>query len=556
MNEKRAWWKEAVVYQIYPRSFQDTNGDGVGDLNGITKRLDYLKNLGVDVIWVSPFYPSPNYDNGYDISDYRGIHPEFGTMEDFDRMLQGIHERGMKLVIDLVVNHTSWDHPFFVESRKSKDNPYRDYYIWRDGNNGGPPNNWGSCFSGSAWQYDEATDQYYLHLFTPQQPDLNWANPEVRDRVFDMMTWWCDKGIDGFRMDVIGMIGKENFNDGAVPPGGLYGSFEKSCQHTETTHRYLREMRERVLDKYDLLTVGEAGGTVEQGIRYASLDEKELNMIFSFEHNDGLNDGTELGKWSDHGAPLKEVREIMNRWQLGLIGKAWNSVYLSNHDQPRQVSRYGNDSPLFRVRSAKMLATLIHMMHGTPYIYNGEELGMTNAYFTRLSDYQDVEVHNAWKQWVESGRVHPEDMMRYFARIARDNARTPMQWDESPNAGFTTGTPWLAVNRNYLMINAADEVDDPDSVYNYYKELIRLRHTHDVIVYGSFEPLLNDDENVYAYRRVLDGTVLTVLCNWTDRTVPCGLKEEAPGDILISNYALHKEGVLQPYEAIVKLGKE
>ena len=556
MNEKRAWWKEAVVYQIYPRSFQDTNGDGVGDLNGITKRLDYLKNLGVDVIWVSPFYPSPNYDNGYDISDYRGIHPEFGTMEDFDRMLQGIHERGMKLVIDLVVNHTSWDHPFFVESRKSKDNPYRDYYIWRDGNNGGPPNNWGSCFSGSAWQYDEATDQYYLHLFTPQQPDLNWANPEVRDRVFDMMTWWCDKGIDGFRMDVIGMIGKENYLDGAVPPGGLYGSFEKSCQHTETTHRYLREMRERVLDKYDLLTVGEAGGTVEQGIRYASLDEKELNMIFSFEHNDGLNDGTELGKWSDHGAPLKEVREIMNRWQLGLIGKAWNSVYLSNHDQPRQVSRYGNDSPLFRVRSAKMLATLIHMMHGTPYIYNGEELGMTNAYFTRLSDYQDVEVHNAWKQWVASGRVHPEDMMRYFARIARDNARTPMQWDDTPNAGFTTGTPWLAVNRNYLMINAADEVSDPDSVYNYYKELIRLRHTHDVIVYGSFEPLLNDDENVYAYRRVLDGTVLTVLCNWTDRTVPCGLKEEAPGDILISNYALHKEGVLQPYEAVVKLSKE
>lgn len=556
MNEKRAWWKEAVVYQIYPRSFQDTNGDGIGDLNGITKRLDYLKNLGVDVIWVSPFYPSPNYDNGYDISDYRGIHPEFGTMEDFDRMLQGIHERGMKLVIDLVVNHTSWDHPFFVESRKSKDNPYRDYYIWRDGNNGGPPNNWGSCFSGSAWQYDEATDQYYLHLFTPQQPDLNWANPEVRDRVFDMMTWWCDKGIDGFRMDVIGMIGKENYLDGAVPPGGLYGSFEKSCQHTETTHRYLREMRERVLDKYDLLTVGEAGGTVEQGIRYASLDEKELNMIFSFEHNDGLNDGTELGKWSDHGAPLKEVREIMNRWQLGLIGKAWNSVYLSNHDQPRQVSRYGNDSPLFRVRSAKMLATLIHMMHGTPYIYNGEELGMTNAYFTRLSDYQDVEVHNAWKQWVASGRVHPEDMMRYFARIARDNARTPMQWDDTPNAGFTTGTPWLAVNRNYLMINAADEVSDPDSVYNYYKELIRLRHTHDVIVYGSFEPLLNDDENVYAYRRVLDGTVLTVLCNWTDRTVPCGLKEEAPGDILISNYALHKEGVLQPYEAVVKLSKE
>ncbi len=555
IEEKRAWWKEAVVYQIYPRSFADSNGDGIGDLNGIAQRLDYLKNLGVDVIWISPFYPSPNYDNGYDISNYRDINPEFGTMEDFDRLLEGIHARGMKLVIDLVVNHTSSEHPFFIESRKSKDGPYRDFYIWKDGKDGKEPNNWGSCFSGSAWQYDETTGQYYLHLFAPQQPDLNWANPKVRDQVFDMMTWWCDKGIDGYRMDVIGMIGKENFDDGEVAPGALYGSFEKSCQHTETTHRYLREMRERVLDKYDLLTVGEAGGTCEGAIRYASLDGKELNMIFSFEHNDGLNDGTPLGKWSDHGAPLGEVREIINRWQLGLIGKAWNTVYLSNHDQPRQVSRYGNDSPLFRVRSAKMLATLVHMLHGTPYIYQGEELGMTNIYFTKLSQYRDVEVFNAWKQWVESGLVHPEDMMRYFARISRDNARTPMQWNTEKHAGFTTGTPWIEVNKNYLEINAEDEVHDPDSVYNYYKALIALRHAEPVVVYGSFVPMLMDDNSVYAYRRELDGQVLTVLCNWTEKTVPCAIQELTEGKLVVSNYDKHKTDALQPYEALVYLKK-
>ncbi len=549
MNEQRAWWKEAVVYQIYPRSFADSNGDGIGDLNGITQHLDYLKLLGVDVIWVSPFYRSPNDDNGYDISDYRDIMEEFGTMADFDRMLEGVHQRGMKLVIDLVSNHTSDEHPWFVESRKSRDNPYRDYYIWKDSRNGKEPNNWGSCFSGSAWEYDQATDQWYLHLFSRKQPDLNWANPKVRDEIFDMMTWWCEKGVDGFRMDVIGMIGKENYNDGPVDPGALYGSFVPSCQHTPTTHRYLREMRQRVLSKYDLFTVGEAGGNVDQAVPYAALDGSELNMIFSFEHNDGLNDGTEMGKWSDHGAPLKEVREILNRWQLALYGKCWNSVYLSNHDQPRQVSRYGNDSPLFRVRSAKMLATLIHMMHGTPYIYNGEELGMTNIYFDRLEEYRDVEVFNAWKQWVESGRVHPEDMLRWFARISRDNARTPMQWDRSDNAGFTTGTPWIKVNPNYLSVNAADEVDDPDSVFNYYKKLIELRHTHDIIVYGSFKPLLEDDEKVYAYRRELDGRYLTVVCNWTQDTAPCTLQDSLEGEELISNYASHKKGFLLPYEA-------
>lgn len=556
INEKRAWWKEAVVYQVYPRSFADSNGDGIGDLNGITAHLDYLKALGVDVIWCSPFFASPNDDNGYDISDYRAIMPEFGTMEDFDRMLEGIHARGMKLVMDLVVNHSSDEHRWFVESRKSKDNPYRDYYIWRDGRDGREPNNWGSVFSGSAWQYDEATDQYYLHLFTKKQPDLNWANPKVRDEVFDMMTWWCEKGIDGFRMDVIGMIGKENFNDGPMAPGALYGDFGPSCMHTETTHKYLREMRKRVLDKYDLLTVGEAGGGPEDAIRYSNIDESELNMTFYFEHTDGLCDHNELGKWSDHGSPLNEVRAVMNRWQTALQGKAWGTMHMSNHDQPRQVSRFGNDSPLWRVKSAKMLGTLLHMMRGTPYVYQGEELGMTNIYFTALEQYKDVEVFNAWKQWVDSGRVHPQDMLRWLAKIARDNARTPMQWNTSPNAGFTTGTPWMPVNPNYLSVNAESEVNDPDSVFNYYRKLIALRHTYDVIVYGEFVPLLEDDPSVYAYRRVLDGDTLTVMCNWTDRNAPCALSDDSQGEELISNYPDHKPGFLFPYEARVMLKRK
>ena len=548
-TERRAWWKEAVVYQIYPRSFADSNGDGIGDLNGITAHLDYLKALGVDVIWCSPIYASPNADNGYDISDYRAIMEEFGTMEDFDRMLDGIHARGMKLVMDLVANHSSDEHPWFIESRKGKDNPYRDYYIWRDGKDGGAPNNWGSCFSGSAWQLDEASGQYYLHLFVAKQPDLNWANPKVRDEIFDMMTWWCEKGIDGFRMDVIGMIGKENYDDGPVKKGALYGSFSSSCEHTETTHCYLREMRERVLSKYDLLTVGECGGTPEDAARYSNDDGSELNMSFCFEHTDGICDHTEMGKWSDHGAPLAEVREVMNRWQLSLQGRAWNSLYLSNHDQPRQVSRFGNDSPLWREKSAKMLATLVHMMRGTPYVYQGEELGMTNIYFKSIDEYQDVETHNAWRQWVESGRVDAQDMLRWFAKISRDNARTPMQWNEEPNAGFTSGTPWLPVNRNYLEVNAEREMADPDSVFHYYRKLIAPRHSHDIIVYGAFTPLLEDDPCAYAYRRTLDGDELTVMCNWTDRTVPCALADGKAGEELISNYPAHKEGFLYPYEA-------
>ena len=553
-NEKRAWWKEAVVYQIYPRSFADSDGDGIGDLNGITEHLDYLKELGVDVLWLSPIYASPNDDNGYDISDYRAIMKDFGTMEDFDRMLAGIHERGMKLVMDLVVNHSSDEHAWFVESRKSRDNPYRDYYIWRDGRDGAEPNNWGSCFSGPAWEKDEATGQYYLHLFSKKQPDLNWANPKVRDEVFSLMTWWCDKGIDGFRMDVINMIGKENLNDGEKRDGALYGDFGPSCCHTETTHRYLREMRERVLSKYDLLTVGETGGTPEQACRYAREDGSELNMVFCFEHTD-LGMQAPFGKWNDHRVTMPELRAVLNRWQLALQGVAWNSLHLSNHDQPRAVSRFGDDRPLWRVKSAKLLATMLHMLRGTPYIYQGDELGMINPYYTRLEQYEDIEVRNAWKQWVDGGMIEPQDMLRYLARVSRDNARAPMLWKNAPHGGFTAGTPWIETAKNWSEINAEDALRDPDSVFHYMKKLIALRHSHDIIVYGSFEPLLEEDPQIYAFRRRLDGQVLTVLCNFTDRKVSCPLAD-TPGEKLIGSYPDRTPGMLQPYEALVILGAD
>lgn len=553
MSETQAWWKEAVVYQVYPRSFADSNGDGIGDLNGVTAHLPYLQTLGVDVIWLSPVYASPNDDNGYDISDYQAIMPEFGTMEDFDRLLAETHRLGMKLVMDLVSNHTSDEHRWFVESRKSKDNPYRDYYIWRDGQGDNPPNNWGGVFSGSAWQKDEATGQYYLHLFSRKQPDLNWANSKVRDEIFTMMEWWCQKGVDGFRMDVIGSIGKESYEDGTIAPGGLYGDFNPYCVNTPTTHRYLQEMNQRVLSKHDLFTVGETSEvTPADACKFAAEDRNELRMVFQFEHVSLCGNGA-LGKWSDDTPALPALRKVLNRWQTELEGKAWNSLYLNNHDQPRSVSRFGNDSPLFRERSAKMLATLIHMMKGTPYVYQGEELGMTNICFKKLEDYRDVEVFNAWKQWVDSGIVDGEDMLRYFARVSRDNARTPMQWSREQGAGFTTGEPWIRLNPNYIAINAQDQLNDPDSVFHYYQKLIALRHKHPIIVYGRFVPLLENDEHVYAYQRRLDGETLTVACNFSSSKAPCTLFDHAPGQELISNYSTHQQGVLQPYEARVLL---
>ena len=563
VSDKRAWWKEAVIYQIYPRSFADSNGDGIGDLKGITAHLDYLQKLGIDVIWLSPVYQSPNDDNGYDISDYREIMTDFGTMEDFDEMLAQAHRRGIRIVMDLVVNHTSDEHAWFVESRRSKDNPYRDYYIWRDPKDGKEPNNWESCFSGSAWQFDETTGMYYLHCFSKKQPDLNWENPKVRDEVFDMMNWWCRKGIDGFRMDVISMISKvPGLPDGPLKDSGLYGDLNPCVCNGPRVHEYLQEMNRRVLSKYDLLTVGEAAGvTIDEAKKYANNEGTELGMVFQFEHMDTLQGkGSVVGKWTTKKPEMSALREILNKWQIELEGKAWNSLYWDNHDQPRAVSRFGNDSPEWRKLSAKMLATCLHMMKGTPYIYQGEELGMTNTRFASIEDCRDIEEINAYNQFVMDHKmVDPDTMLRCFDTVARDNARTPMQWDDSPNAGFTTGTPWIPVNPNYTKINAREALADPDSVFYYYQKLIRLRHENPVIVYGVFEPLMMDSDTVYAYGRKLDDRVLTVACNWSDQEQPCTLfddfdKERPEGAAeLISNYASHKAGVLQPYEARVIL---
>ena len=550
----KKWWKEAVVYQIYPRSFMDSNGDGIGDLNGITSRLDYLKDLGVDVIWLSPVYQSPNDDNGYDISDYRAIMQEFGTMEDFDRMLSEMHKRGIRLVMDLVVNHTSDEHKWFVESRKSKDNPYRDYYIWRDAKEGKEPNNWGSCFSGSAWKYDPQTEMYYLHLFSTKQPDLNWENPAVRKEVFDMMNWWCEKGIDGFRMDVISMISKpEGLPDGKIPEGGLYG--DSGCVNGPHVHEYLQEMNREVLSKYDLMTVGEcAGVTIEEAEKYASADGKELSMVFQFELVD-LASGT-YGKWTDKRVPLKDFKRVMTAWQTELEGKAWNSLFLGNHDQPRSVSRFGNDNPAYRDISAKMLATCLHMMQGTPYVYQGEELGMTNIYFDKLEDYRDIESLHYFTELTESGRLTPEYMMKCLMLRSRDNARTPMQWDTSAGAGFTTGEPWIKVNPNYQQINAADQLKDPDSVFHYYQKLIRLRKEMDIIVYGEFEALYRDHDQIFAYTRKLGSEKLLTVCNFSAQEAEMELPETfAEGaQCLITNMGrkvFDRKIILNPYEAFV-----
>lgn len=551
---EKKWWKESVVYQIYPRSFKDSNGDGIGDINGITEKMDYLQELGVDVIWLSPVYQSPNDDNGYDISDYQAIMKEFGTMEDFDRMLAAAHEHGLKLVMDLVVNHTSDEHPWFVESRKSLDNPYRDYYIWRPAKDGKEPNNWGSCFSGSAWKYDPQTDMYFLHLFSQKQPDLNWDNPKVRQEVFDMMNWWLDKGVDGFRMDVISLISKKpDLPDGPVGING-YASFNEPANGPHV-HEYLQEMRKKVLNRKETITVGECSGvTLEEAKKYASSDGKELNMVFQFEHMDVDADAS--NKWTDKKMDLRDMKEVLTRWQKGLEDIAWNSLFWENHDQPRSISRYGNDSPQYREVSAKMLATCLHMMQGTPYVYQGEELGMTNVPFTSIDQFRDLDSINAYRELVEEQKVFTsEEMMRYLRYKSRDNARTPFQWDDSENAGFSTGTPWIMVNPNYKEINAKDQLEREDSVFRYYQKLIRLRKEQEVIVYGTYDLLLPDSKEIYAYTRTLGEDKLLVVCNFYEQETSFALPEEfSDGNCLISNYpevSLKAEMTLRPYEAFV-----
>ncbi|MBU8565371.1 alpha-glucosidase [Virgibacillus pantothenticus] len=555
MTEKN-WWKESVVYQIYPRSFHDSNGDGIGDLQGIIQKLDYLKKLGIDVIWLSPVYDSPNDDNGYDIRDYQKIMDEFGTMEDFDALLEEAHKRGLKIVMDLVVNHTSDEHAWFVESRSSKDNPKRDYYIWKKGKeNGQPPTNWESAFSGSAWKYDEATGEYFLHMFSEKQPDLNWENPAVRNDVYQMMRWWLDKGIDGFRMDVINLISKDQTMPEREPDPGkeLVSAFEFHMNGPRI-HEFLHEMNQKVLADYDIMTVGEMpGATVEDAKLYTGEEREELNMVFHFEHM-GLWNGPD-GKWSNMPWKLTDLKEILSKWQYGLEKEGWNSLYWNNHDQPRVVSRFGNEKE-YREKSAKMLATLLHGMKGTPYIYQGEEIGMTNVRFPSIDDYEDIELINWYNERLAQGH-NKEKLMEAIYAIGRDNARIPMQWNGNPHAGFTTGEPWLKVNPNYININVEAALADPESIFYYYQQLIALRKQEPTIVHGKFELLLEDSEEIFAYTRNYQDDTLLVVCNFTAQNQTCELLNLSAGkEILITNEAtdtMHtlSQFTLNPYEAFV-----
>ncbi|MBB6735157.1 glycoside hydrolase family 13 protein [Cohnella zeiphila] len=552
-----AFWQENVVYQIYPRSFQDSNGDGVGDLRGIIGRLDYLRTLGVGIVWLSPVYESPNDDNGYDISDYEAIMEQFGTMADWEELLAGLHVRGIKLVMDLVVNHSSDEHRWFGESRKSKDNPYRDYYIWRPGKpDGREPNNWTSFFGGSAWQYDEATDEFYLHLFSKKQPDLNWDNPKLRREVYDMMKFWLDKGIDGFRMDVINCISKADGLPSAGEDRYAWGGDFFLCG--PRLEEYLKEMNEQVLSRYDAMTVGEMPGvTPEQAAAYTDPANKEVNMVFQFETMD--IDSGEGGKWNVKPWKLADLKAVTGKWQNGLNGRGWNSLYLNNHDQPRMVSRFGNDT-VYRKESAKLLATFLHTQQGTPYIYQGEEIGMTNIRLPKLEDYRDIETLNFYRdatgQW---GWTHERAMEAIYAK-GRDNARTPMQWDAGPQAGFTTGRPWLPVNPNYPEINAEEALRDPDSIFHYYRTLIALRKQHPILIYGDYRILLEEHEQIYAYTRSWQGETWLVLLNFSDGAASAKLPPELPagGELepIVCNYpdsdAARREDVrLRPYEALV-----
>ncbi|WP_050616308.1 glycoside hydrolase family 13 protein [Bacillus testis] len=556
---EKTWWKEAVVYQIYPRSFKDSNGDGIGDLKGILSKLDYIKKLGVDVIWLSPVYASPNDDNGYDISDYYSIMEEFGTMAEMEELIRRAHEIGLKIVMDLVVNHTSDEHQWFKESSSNENSDKRDYYIWKEAVDGREPTNWESIFKGSAWEWNEATGDYYLHLFSKKQPDLNWENPELRQDIYRMMRWWLNKGIDGFRMDVINMISKDNaYPDGPCPEGQRYGDGSAFFMNGPKIHEYLQEMNREVLSKYDIMTVGETPGvTPEDAVLYTGGKRHELNMVFQFEHM-GLGDGPD-GKWNNGPWELKELKRILAKWQTGLHHDGWNSLYWDNHDQPRAVSRFGHDGK-YRKESAKMLAACLHMMQGTPYIYQGEELGMTNVAFDALDQYKDIETLNAYRDLVEGKGWTHEKMMSAIHARGRDNARTPIQWDDSPNAGFTNGTPWIEVNPNYQEINVKQALEDKNSVFYAYQKLIQLRKQHDIIVYGDFQLVAEDDEQVFAYKRCLGDETLLAICHFSDEQsefVFPGELEGRKGELLFSNYESAlcdgSAAVLRPFECLVYL---
>ncbi|MBD8069607.1 glycoside hydrolase family 13 protein [Bacillus sp. PS06] len=509
----KVWWKEAVAYQIYPRSFMDSNGDGIGDIQGIISKLDYIKDLGIDVIWICPVYSSPNDDNGYDISDYQDIMAEFGTMADFDQLLKEVHDRGMKLIIDLVINHTSDEHQWFIESRSSKDNPKRDWYIWRDGKDGKEPNNWESIFSGSAWQYDENTDQYYMHIFSTKQPDLNWRNQEVRSALYEMINWWLDKGIDGFRVDAISHINKEEGLEDMPNPKGLsyVPSFDKHM-NVKGIHEYLQELKEQTFAKYDIMTVGEANGVKvenkEDLEEWIGEEKGKFNMVFQFEH---------LNLWNaedDESLDIIGLKSTLTKWQKALENNGWNALFIENHDQPRRVSTWGDDKT-FWYESSTALAAMYFLMQGTPFIYQGQEIGMTNVKFNSIDDYNDVADKNMYRFKRNEGVSH-EEIMKVIWASSRDNSRTPMQWSSEKNAGFTNGSPWLGINNNYKTINVEAQLKDTDSILNFYKKMIKIKKENNVFTYGSYDLILDDHPQVYAYTRTLDHEKMVIFSNLTD----------------------------------------
>lgn len=552
---EKKWWKEAVAYQIYPRSFMDSNGDGIGDIQGVISKLDYLSDLGIDVIWICPIYQSPNDDNGYDISDYKDIMKDFGTMEDFDELLDEVHHRGMKLIMDLVINHTSDEHPWFLESRSSKENPYRDYYIWHEGKDGKEPNNWESIFSGSAWEFDEKTKEYYMHVFSKKQPDLNWENEKVRHELYEMVNWWLDKGIDGFRVDAISHIKKvAGFPDLPNPEKLDYVPSFEGHMNRPGIQEHLKELKENTFAKYDIMTVGEANGvTSDSADEWVAEDGGNFNMIFQFEHM-GLWD-----KGEEKPLDLIELKTILTNWQNGLEKiNGWNALYLENHDQIRSVNKFG--SVAYRVESAKCLAALYFLMKGTPFIYQGQELGMTNVKFDSIDDYDDVGMINYYRIQREKGDSHDE-IMKVIWETGRDNSRTPMQWNTERNAGFSTGTPWMKVNPNYVDINVEEQKSDKNSVLNFYKQLIKIRKQHDVLVYGTYKLLAEEDTAIYAYTRTLEGKTAVVICNMSPKNQTFEFPSEsafANKEVLIHNYPLDKNETLEkctlhPYETRVYL---
>lgn len=547
---KKIWWKEAIAYQIYPRSFMDSNNDGIGDLKGIISKLDYLKNLGIDVIWICPMYKSPNDDNGYDISDYQDIMSDFGTMEDFDKLLEEAHKRGMKLIIDLVINHTSDEHEWFIESKSSKDSPKRDWYIWKKGKNDLEPNNWESIFKGSAWEYDKNTDEYFLHLFTKRQPDLNWENENMRKEIYKMINWWLDKGIDGFRVDAISHIKKDTtFSSMPNEENQRYVSCFEKHMNVEGIHNFLEELNENTFAKYDIMTVAEANGVnADEAEAWVGEEKGKFNMVFQFEHLDLWNNE------NNQSFNVKECKEVLSKWQYGLEDKGWNALFIENHDIPRVTSTWGNDDEYWR-ESATALGLMYFMQQGTPFIYQGQEIGMTNVRYSSIDKYNDIKSINSYNEMIQKG-VNREECMKHLWATSRDNARTPMQWDDSKNGGFSNGEPWIEMNENYKNINVENQINDENSIFNFYKNMINVRKNNDALIYGKYKLILEEDDSIYAYIRELDNEKFIIITNLTDKNVEYVYDKEVLkfDNLLISNYTVSNHEcfnklTLKPYEA-------